>query len=69
MLRMGICSAAILFLPAICRRLLYLCNKPPFELRAFQELNRNRLTLMEGSALSGADLERCGAVRAHLQLK
>lgn len=44
-------------------RLLYLCNKPPFELRAFQELNRNRLTLMEGSALSGADLARCGAVR------
>lgn len=44
-------------------QLLYLCNKPPFELRAFQELNQERLTLMEGSALSGADLAKCGAVR------
>ncbi|KAK9826205.1 hypothetical protein WJX81_007538 [Elliptochloris bilobata] len=45
-------------------RMVVLCSRPNYELRAFQELNDRRLTLYEGSALSERDLVRTRAESA-----
>ncbi|BDA48910.1 probable potassium channel subfamily T member 2 at N-terminal half [Coccomyxa sp. Obi] len=42
-------------------RMVVLCTRPNYELRAFQELNDRRLTLAEGSCLSERDLVRTSA--------
>lgn len=42
-------------------RMVVLGNKPPFDIRAFQELNPSILSLVEGTVLNRNDLERCRA--------
>lgn len=44
--------------------LMVLGSKPSYEFTAFQELHDQRMTLVEGSVLSAADLMRCKAERA-----
>ncbi|GIM15032.1 hypothetical protein Vretimale_17907, partial [Volvox reticuliferus] len=44
--------------------LMVLGNKPSYEFVAFQELNEQRITLVEGSVLRAADLVRCRAEAA-----
>ena len=49
-------------------KLVVVSNKPSFEFQAFQELNFRRLTLVEGSVLSEADLNFVNARRARAAL-
>ena len=46
-------------------KIVALCNRPSFEFSAFQELHERALTLVEGSAVSGADLETVRAAKAN----
>ncbi|GAB4817363.1 hypothetical protein N2152v2_004409 [Parachlorella kessleri] len=45
-------------------KMVVLCGRPSFEFRAFQELHEQRVTLMEGSAVSGRDLVAVRAEKA-----
>ena len=46
-------------------KIVALCNRPSFEFSAFQELHERSLTLVEGSAVSGADLVTAKAEKAN----
>ena len=46
-------------------KIVALCNRPSFEFSAFQELHERSLTLVEGSAVSGADLVTARAEKAN----
>ena len=46
-------------------KIVALCNRPSFEFAAFQELHERSLTLVEGSAVSGADLVTAKAEKAN----
>jgi voltage-gated potassium channel Kch len=46
-------------------KIVALCNRPSFEFSAFQELHERSLTLVEGSAVSGADLVTVNAAKAN----
>lgn len=49
---------------AATTKLVVLCNRPSFEFTAFQEAHERKVTLVEGSAVSGSDLVTVGAERA-----
>lgn len=49
-------------------KLVVLCNRPSYEFSAFQELHERRVTLLEGSAVSGSDLVAARAEKAEALL-